>query len=147
MIIHEHKQTYKRLCTYIYYASTRYCLLSLFSNQISILYSMELLFQILFSPLPSSAIFSLFALGAAVLVYLNTRPKALRSAVDLNCQTIGIKVRRTSLFLSFSEIPVWWKYEQHKKLHVEFDNVCVHTNDLCINVCRMDWMKWIKVPF
>lgn len=52
---------------------------------------MEFLFQFLFSPLPTSAIFSLFALGAAALVYLNTRPRPLCPPVDLNCQTVGIR--------------------------------------------------------
>eukprot|EP00064_Thunnus_orientalis_P010866 superscaffoldBa00001514_g10895 len=53
---------------------------------------MEFLFQLLFSPLPTPAIISLFALAAATLFYLNTRPSPLRTPADLNSQTIGIKV-------------------------------------------------------
>ncbi|XP_072312401.1 long-chain-fatty-acid--CoA ligase 5 [Eucyclogobius newberryi] len=52
---------------------------------------MEALFQFLFSPLPTSAIISLFALAAATLFYLNTRPSPLRPPVDLKCQTVGVK--------------------------------------------------------
>lgn len=54
---------------------------------------MELLFEFLFSPLPTSALVFLFGLGAVALTYLNTRPKPLRPPVDLNRQTVGIAVR------------------------------------------------------
>lgn len=53
---------------------------------------MDFIFQILFSPLPTSAIISLLALAAATLFYLNSRPSPMRSPVDLLCQTVGIKV-------------------------------------------------------
>jgi len=52
---------------------------------------MEFLFQLLFSPLSTSAIVTLFALAAAVLVYLNTRPTPIRSPASLKHQTLGIK--------------------------------------------------------
>ncbi|KAM9837104.1 long-chain-fatty-acid--CoA ligase 5 [Aulostomus maculatus] len=52
---------------------------------------MDFLLQLLFSPLPTPAIISLFALAAATLFYLNTRPTPLHSPADLNCQTTGIK--------------------------------------------------------
>lgn len=58
---------------------------------------MEFLFQLLFSPLPTPAVISLLALAAATLFYLNTRPSPLRSPVDLNNQTLGIKVKRAKL--------------------------------------------------
>uniref|UniRef100_G3NHF0 Long-chain-fatty-acid--CoA ligase n=1 Tax=Gasterosteus aculeatus aculeatus TaxID=481459 RepID=G3NHF0_GASAC len=60
---------------------------------------MDSLVALLFSPLPLPAIISLFALAAAALLYLNTRPGALNSKVDLNSQTMGIKdgARKTAL--------------------------------------------------
>uniref|UniRef100_A0AAQ4PAJ5 Arachidonate--CoA ligase n=1 Tax=Gasterosteus aculeatus aculeatus TaxID=481459 RepID=A0AAQ4PAJ5_GASAC len=61
---------------------------------------MDSLVALLFSPLPLPAIISLFALAAAALLYLNTRPGALNSKVDLNSQTMGIKVRRAELSVS-----------------------------------------------
>lgn len=60
--------------------------------------TMDLLFQVLFSPLPTPAIVSLFALAAAVLFYLNTRPCPIHTPVDLKHQTVGIKVRTVDLF-------------------------------------------------
>ncbi|KAM9715799.1 long-chain-fatty-acid--CoA ligase 5 isoform 1-T4 [Menidia menidia] len=52
---------------------------------------MDFIFQLLFSPLPAQAIVTLFAIGAATLFYLNSRPSPLRSPADLSCQSIGIK--------------------------------------------------------
>ncbi|KAG9338361.1 hypothetical protein JZ751_025920 [Albula glossodonta] len=54
---------------------------------------METLFNFLFTPLPTSALVSLFVLAATALVWLNTRPKPVRPPVDLNRQTVGIQVR------------------------------------------------------
>lgn len=64
---------------------------------------MDFLFQLLFSPLPTPAIISLFAVAAATLFYLNTRPSPLRSPVDLKCQTLGTKVKSAKLssFIAF----------------------------------------------
>lgn len=58
---------------------------------------MDALLQLLFSPLPTSAIISLLAVAAATLFYLNTRPSPLRSPFDLKCQTVGIKVKMLSM--------------------------------------------------
>uniref|UniRef100_A0AAX7U1M3 Arachidonate--CoA ligase n=1 Tax=Astatotilapia calliptera TaxID=8154 RepID=A0AAX7U1M3_ASTCA len=52
---------------------------------------MDFIFHFLFSPLPTPIIVSLFALAAATLFYLNTRPSPIRSPTDLSCQTMGIK--------------------------------------------------------
>lgn len=54
---------------------------------------MDFIFQLLFSPLPTPAIISLFALAAATLFYLNTRPSPLRIPADLKHQSLGIKVK------------------------------------------------------
>lgn len=60
---------------------------------------MDFLFQLLFSPLPTSAVISLLALAAATLLYLNTRPGPVRSPFDLHCQSLGIKVGGDELLL------------------------------------------------
>lgn len=54
---------------------------------------MDFVFHLLFSPLPTPAIISLFAVAAATLFYLNTRPSPLRAPADLKCQSLGIKVK------------------------------------------------------
>lgn len=54
---------------------------------------MEFVFHLLFSPLPTPAIISLFAVAAATLFYLNTRPSPLRAPADLKRQSLGIKVK------------------------------------------------------
>lgn len=61
--------------------------------------TMDFLFQFLFSPLPTSAIISLFALAAATLFYLHSRPSPVRSPVDLDNQSVGIKVKGTQLLV------------------------------------------------
>ncbi|TMS22294.1 Long-chain-fatty-acid--CoA ligase 5 [Larimichthys crocea] len=53
--------------------------------------TMDFLLQFAFTPLPTPAIISLFAVAAATLFYLNTRPNPVRTPVDLNCQTTGVK--------------------------------------------------------
>lgn len=53
---------------------------------------MDFLFQFLFSPLPTSAVVSLLALAAAALFYLHSRPSPVRSPVDLDNQSVGVKV-------------------------------------------------------
>lgn len=65
---------------------------------------MDFLFQFLFSPLPTSAIISLFALAAATLFYLNTRPSPVRSPVDLNKQSVGIKVGLSAAILALKRL-------------------------------------------
>uniref|UniRef100_A0A8C2ZJR7 Arachidonate--CoA ligase n=1 Tax=Cyclopterus lumpus TaxID=8103 RepID=A0A8C2ZJR7_CYCLU len=59
----------------------------------SSLCNMNSLLEVLFSPLPYPAIVSLFAAAAATLFYLRTRPRPLRCPVDLNSQSLGIKVK------------------------------------------------------
>lgn len=54
---------------------------------------MDFVFHVLFSPLPTPAIISLFAVAAATLFYLNTRPNPLHAPIDLKHQTLGIKVK------------------------------------------------------
>ncbi|RXM97514.1 Long-chain-fatty-acid--CoA ligase 5 [Acipenser ruthenus] len=53
---------------------------------------MNCILQFFFSPLPTPAIIGLFTLGAGVLCWLITRPKPVIPPVDLNKQTVGIKV-------------------------------------------------------
>lgn len=65
---------------------------------------MDFLLQFLFSPLPTSAIISLFALAAATLFYLNTRPSPVRSPVDLNQQSVGIKVGLLAAILALKRL-------------------------------------------
>jgi len=68
----------------------------------SSLCTMNSLLEALFSPLPLPAIISLFALAAATLFYLNTRPSPMRSPVDLNSQSLGIKVKSAELSVFYN---------------------------------------------
>ncbi|XP_067101296.1 long-chain-fatty-acid--CoA ligase 5 isoform X2 [Osmerus mordax] len=111
---------------------------------------MELLVQILFSPLPSSAIFSLFVLGTAALVYLNTRPKALRPAVDLNCQTIGIKNGARRCALMEDDNLISYYYDDAKTLYEVFQRgLQVSGNGPCLGFRKpgqpYEWLKYKQV--
>ncbi|NXE73402.1 ACSL5 ligase, partial [Cochlearius cochlearius] len=47
--------------------------------------------QVLFSPLPTPALISLIVFGAAIFLWVTSRPKPLLPPVDLNKQSIGIE--------------------------------------------------------
>ncbi|XP_026882034.2 long-chain-fatty-acid--CoA ligase 5 [Electrophorus electricus] len=94
---------------------------------------MKWLFEVLFSPLPTPATVVLFGLGALALLYLNTRPKPLRPAVDLNRQTVGIAggARRSGLLegddlLSYLHEDARTLYEVFQRgLHVSGNGPCL----------------------
>lgn len=48
--------------------------------------------QVLFSPLPTPALFTLIALGALTFLWVLSRPKPVLPPVDLNKQSVGIEV-------------------------------------------------------
>ncbi|KAG7272812.1 hypothetical protein CRUP_025792 [Coryphaenoides rupestris] len=112
---------------------------------------MEVLFQVLFSPLPTTAIVSLFALAAATLFYLNTRPAPLRSPADLKCQTIGIEGgARKSALLEDNNNLLSYYYEDGKTLYEVFQRgLKVSGNGPCLGYRKLgrpyQWLKYKQV--
>ncbi|XP_005996309.1 long-chain-fatty-acid--CoA ligase 5 [Latimeria chalumnae] len=63
---------------------------------------MNFLLHFLFSPLSTPALIGIFSFGAAIFIWLITRPKPVRPPVDLNNQSVGLKegARRSALLKS-----------------------------------------------
>uniref|UniRef100_A0A3Q4BYU3 Arachidonate--CoA ligase n=1 Tax=Mola mola TaxID=94237 RepID=A0A3Q4BYU3_MOLML len=112
---------------------------------------MDFLFQFLFSPLPTPVIFSLFALAAATLFYLNTRPSPLRSPVDLNNQTVGIKdgARKTALLEDNNNL-ISYYYSEAKTFYEVFQRgLKVSGNGPCLGYRKpgrpYHWLKYQQI--
>ncbi|XP_030629483.1 long-chain-fatty-acid--CoA ligase 5 isoform X1 [Chanos chanos] len=111
---------------------------------------MEVLFQFLFSPLPTPALVFLFSLGTAALVYLNTRPKPLQPPLDLNRQTIGIRDGARKSALVKDNNLVSYFYEDAKTLYEVFQRgLHVSGNGPCLGYRRpgqpYQWLKYKQV--
>ncbi|XP_028423758.1 long-chain-fatty-acid--CoA ligase 5 [Perca flavescens] len=112
---------------------------------------MEFLFQVLFSPLPTPAIISLFALAAATLFYLNSRPSPLRSPIDLKRQTLGIKdgARKTALLEDNNNL-MSYCYDDAKTIYEVFQRgLKVSGNGPCLGYRKSgrpyQWLKYKQV--
>ncbi|XP_059180384.1 long-chain-fatty-acid--CoA ligase 5 [Centropristis striata] len=112
---------------------------------------MDFLLQVLFSPLPTTAIISLFALAAAALVYLNTRPSPLRSGVDLKKQSLGIKdgARKTALLADNNNLTSYY-HKDAKTLYEVFQRgLKVSGNGPCLGFRKpgkpYQWLKYRQV--
>uniref|UniRef100_A0A3B5K7M3 Long-chain-fatty-acid--CoA ligase n=1 Tax=Takifugu rubripes TaxID=31033 RepID=A0A3B5K7M3_TAKRU len=112
---------------------------------------MDFLLQFLFSPLPTSAIISLFALAAATLFYLNTRPSAVRSPIDLDNQSVGIKdgARKAALLENNNHL-VSHYYSEAKTLYEVFQRgLKVSGNGPCLGYRKpgrlYQWLKYKQV--
>ncbi|GLD60081.1 long-chain-fatty-acid--CoA ligase 5 [Lates japonicus] len=112
---------------------------------------MEFLFQLLFSPLPTPAVISLFALAAATLFYLNTRPSPVRNPADLKHQTLGIKdgARKTALLEGNNNL-ISYCYEDAKTIYEVFQRgLRVSGNGPCLGYRKLgrpyQWLKYKQV--
>ncbi|XP_029311553.1 LOW QUALITY PROTEIN: long-chain-fatty-acid--CoA ligase 5 [Cottoperca gobio] len=112
---------------------------------------MDSLIQLLFSPLPTPAIISLFALAAAILFYLNTRPCALHIPFDLNRQTLGIKdgARKTVLLEDNNNLMVCY-HEDAKTMYEVFQRgLKVSGNGPCLGYRKpgrpYQWLTYKRV--
>ncbi|KAF7654848.1 hypothetical protein LDENG_00064180 [Lucifuga dentata] len=118
---------------------------------LSILCSMEFIFQLLFSPLPIPVIISLFVVAAATLFYLNTRPSPLRSPFDLNCQTLGIKAgARKSALLEDNNNLMSYFYDDAKTIYEVFQRgMKVSGNGPCLGYRKKgrpyQWLRYKQV--
>uniref|UniRef100_A0A669DC07 Long-chain-fatty-acid--CoA ligase n=1 Tax=Oreochromis niloticus TaxID=8128 RepID=A0A669DC07_ORENI len=112
---------------------------------------MDFIFHFLFSPLPTPIIVSLFALAAAALFYLNTRPSPIRSPTDLNCQTMGIKDgARKSALLEDNNNLISYYYKDAKTLYEVFQRgLKVSGNGPCLGYRKLgrpyQWLKYRQV--
>ncbi|XP_034050388.1 long-chain-fatty-acid--CoA ligase 5-like [Thalassophryne amazonica] len=112
---------------------------------------MEVLFHLLFSPLPFPAIVFLFILAALTLFYLNTRPSPLCTPVDLNCQTLGIKggARKTAILEDNNNL-ISYYYNDAKTLYENFQRgTRVSGNGPCLGYRKpgrpYQWLKYRQV--
>ncbi|NXA36308.1 ACSL5 ligase, partial [Eudromia elegans] len=89
--------------------------------------------QVLFSPLPTPALFSLVVFGAAILLWVMSRPKPVLPPVDLNKQSIGIEggARRSALLADNNLLSYYFEdaktmYEVFLRgLHVSRNGSCL----------------------
>ncbi|KAM6951295.1 long-chain-fatty-acid--CoA ligase 5 [Aplochiton taeniatus] len=111
---------------------------------------MEFLSQ-LFFPISGSAIFSLCALAAAALVYLNTRPKALRTPADLNCQSVGIKdgARKSAILKDNTDLVAYYHDDARTLYEVFQRGLKVSGNGPCLGYRKpgkpFQWLKYKQV--
>ncbi|XP_056285608.1 long-chain-fatty-acid--CoA ligase 5 [Pseudoliparis swirei] len=112
---------------------------------------MNSLLEALFSPLPLPAIISLFALAAATLFYLNTRPSPMRSPVDLNSQSLGIKdgARKTALLEDNNNLLSYYHADATTLYEVFQRGLRVSGNGPCLGYRKpgkpYQWLKYKQV--
>ncbi|XP_035469559.1 long-chain-fatty-acid--CoA ligase 5 [Scophthalmus maximus] len=112
---------------------------------------MDFLLQALFSPLPTPAIISLFAVAAATLFYLNSRPAPLRTPADLKRQTLGVKngARKTALLKGNNNL-IRYCYDDATTLYEVFQRgLKVSGNGPCLGHRKpgrpYQWLKYRQV--
>ncbi|NWJ04869.1 ACSL5 ligase, partial [Crypturellus undulatus] len=89
--------------------------------------------QVLFSPLPTPALFSLVVFGAVILLWVISRPKPVLPPVDLNKQSIGIEggARRGAILADNNLLSYYYEdaktlYEVFRRgLHVSRNGSCL----------------------
>uniref|UniRef100_A0A8C9FMH7 Long-chain-fatty-acid--CoA ligase n=1 Tax=Pavo cristatus TaxID=9049 RepID=A0A8C9FMH7_PAVCR len=90
--------------------------------------------QVLFSPLPTPALFTLIAFGALIFLWVISRPKPVLPPVDLNKQSVGIEggARRAALLTDNNLISYYFEdtktlYEAFQRgLHASGKLLCHH---------------------
>ncbi|XP_032429872.1 long-chain-fatty-acid--CoA ligase 5 [Xiphophorus hellerii] len=112
---------------------------------------MDVIFQLLFSPLPTPVVISLIAVGVATLFYLNARPSPVRSLPDLNRQTLGVKdgARKTALLEDNNNL-MSYRYNDAKTLYEVFQRgLRVSGNGPCLGYRKpgkpYQWLKYKQV--
>ncbi|XP_043958264.1 long-chain-fatty-acid--CoA ligase 5 [Gambusia affinis] len=112
---------------------------------------MDVIFQLLFSPLPTPVVISLIAAGVAILFYLNARPSPVRSLPDLNRQTLGVKggARKTALLEDNNNL-MSYRYNDAKTLYEVFQRgLRVSGNGPCLGYRKpgkpYQWLKYKQV--
>uniref|UniRef100_A0A7N6BCE0 Long-chain-fatty-acid--CoA ligase n=1 Tax=Anabas testudineus TaxID=64144 RepID=A0A7N6BCE0_ANATE len=112
---------------------------------------MDFVFHFLFSPLPTPAIISLFAVAAATLFYLNTRPSPLRAPADLKHQSLGIKdgARKTALLEDNNNLMSYYHEDARTIYEVFQRGLKVSGNGPCLGYRKpgrpYQWLKYKQV--
>ncbi|XP_028991187.1 long-chain-fatty-acid--CoA ligase 5 [Betta splendens] len=112
---------------------------------------MDFVLHVLFSPLPTPAVISLLAVAAATLFYLNTRPSPVRSPIDLQRQSLGIKdgARKTALLEDNNNL-ISYYYDNAKTIYELFQRgLKVSGNGPCLGYRKpgrpYQWLKYKQV--
>ncbi|XP_007572054.1 long-chain-fatty-acid--CoA ligase 5 [Poecilia formosa] len=112
---------------------------------------MDVIFQLLFSPLPTPVVISLIVVGVATLFYLNARPSPVRSPADLNRQTLGVKdgARKTAMLEDNNNL-MSYRYNDAKTLYEVFQRgIKVSGNGPCLGYRKpgkpYQWLKYKQV--
>ncbi|XP_014848567.1 PREDICTED: long-chain-fatty-acid--CoA ligase 5 [Poecilia mexicana] len=112
---------------------------------------MDVIFQLLFSPLPIPVVISLIVVGVATLFYLNARPSPVRSPADLNRQTLGVKdgARKTAMLEDNNNL-MSYRYNDAKTLYEVFQRgIKVSGNGPCLGYRKpgkpYQWLKYKQV--
>ncbi|XP_072559777.1 long-chain-fatty-acid--CoA ligase 5 isoform X1 [Paramormyrops kingsleyae] len=111
---------------------------------------MEAVLHFLFSPLPTPVLLAVVSMGAAALLWLNTRPEALRAPVDLNQQTVGIRDGARKNTLLKDDKLVSYYYEDAKTLYEIFQRgLHASGNGPCLGYRKSGqpyhWLKYKQV--
>lgn len=111
---------------------------------------MESVLQFLFSPLPTPALVSIFVLGAAALLWLNSRPKPVTPPVDLNRQTVGTQGGARKSALMQNDNLMSYYYEDARTLYEVFQRgLHASGNGPCLGHRKpgqpYQWLKYKQV--
>ncbi|KFV78119.1 Long-chain-fatty-acid--CoA ligase 5 [Struthio camelus australis] len=106
--------------------------------------------QVLFSPLPTPALFSLVVFGAAIFLWVISRPKPVLPPVDLNKQSIGVEggARRGALLTDNNLLSYY--FEDAKTMYEVFQRG-LHTsgNGFCLGYRKPNqpyqWLTYKQV--
>ncbi|NXQ48009.1 ACSL5 ligase, partial [Catharus fuscescens] len=106
--------------------------------------------QVLFSPLPTPALITLIAFGAAIFLWVISRPKPILPPVDLNKQSIGIEggARRGALLTDNNLLSYY--FEDAKTLYEVFQRgVSISGNGDCLGYRKpkqpYQWLTYKQV--
>ncbi|XP_032922217.1 long-chain-fatty-acid--CoA ligase 5 isoform X1 [Catharus ustulatus] len=106
--------------------------------------------QVLFSPLPTPALITLIAFGAAIFLWVISRPKPILPPVDLNKQSIGIEggARRGALLTDNNLLSYY--FEDAKTLYEVFQRgVSISGNGGCLGYRKpkqpYQWLTYKQV--
>ncbi|XP_030058592.1 long-chain-fatty-acid--CoA ligase 5 [Microcaecilia unicolor] len=111
---------------------------------------MNLLLDILFSPLPTPALIGFLALGISAFLWMISRPKPIRSPIDLNNQSVGTQGGgRRSALLRNDKLMSYY-YEDAKTLYEVFQRgLRVSDNGPCLGYRKPNepyrWLSYKQV--
>ncbi|XP_028331447.1 long-chain-fatty-acid--CoA ligase 5 [Gouania willdenowi] len=112
---------------------------------------MDFFFQLLFSPLPTPVIVALLTIAAVTLFLLNSRPSPLRSPIDLQHQSLGIKAgaRKTALLEGKNSLTSYFYSEAQTLYDVFQRGLRISGNGPCLGFRKpgkpYQWLRYKQV--